>query len=71
MQKIKLKDYLQAMYHQHKIFNLEVLEGDMVYVGKERQAQPPDAAFRIMSLMPHGEDKANSEIIFIEEKELH
>jgi len=35
MQKIKLKDYLQAMYHQHKIFNLEVLEGDMVYVGKE------------------------------------
>lgn len=39
MQKIKLKDYLQAMYHQHKIFNLEVLEGDMVYVGKEIKAK--------------------------------
>ena len=42
MQKIKLKDYLQAMYHQHKIYNLEVLEGDMVYVGKEIKAKTKD-----------------------------
>jgi hypothetical protein len=71
MQKIKLKDYLQAMCHQHKIFNLEVLEGDMVYVGKEIKAKTKDDALRIMSLMSGGEVNSDSEIIFIEEKELH
>jgi len=59
------------MYHQHKIFNLEVLEGDIVYVGKEIKAKTKDVALRIISLMSGGEVNANSEIIFIEEKELH
>ena len=48
-----------------------MLEGDMVYVGKEIKAKTKDDALRIMSLMSGGEVTANSEIIFIEEKELH
>ena len=37
MQKLKLKDYLQM--HLNKIFDLEVLEGDLVYFGKEIKAK--------------------------------
>lgn len=48
-----------------------MLEGDMVYVGKEIKAKTKDDALKIMSLMSNGEVNANSEIIFIEEKELH
>ena len=34
MQKLKLKDYLQTMCH-NKIYDIEVMVDDMVYVGKE------------------------------------
>ena len=34
MQKLKLKDYLQTMAH-NKIFDIEVMVDDMVYVGKK------------------------------------
>ena len=35
MQKLKLKDYLQTMSHPSKIFNIEVIIDDMVFVGKD------------------------------------
>ena len=69
MQKIKLKDYLQM--HLNKIFDLEVLEGDLVYFGKEIKAKNKDHALQIMMLMPGGEITENSEIIFCEEKVVH
>jgi hypothetical protein len=43
----------------------------MVYVGKDIKARTKDDALRIMSLMSGGEVNSDSEIIFIEEKELH
>ena len=48
-----------------------LVKGDMVYVGKEIKAKTKDDALRIMSLMSGGEVNSDSEIIFIEEKELH
>ncbi len=69
MQKIKLKDYLQM--HLNKIFDIEVLEGDLVYFGKEIKAKDKDHALQIMMLMSGGEITENSEIIFCEEKVVH
>ncbi len=69
MQKIKLKDYLQM--HLNKIFDIEVLEGDLVYFGKEIKAKNKDHALQIMMLMSGGEITENSEIIFCEEKVVH
>lgn len=69
MQKLKLKDYLQM--HLNKIFDIEVLEGDLVYFGKEIKAKNKDHALQIMMLMSGGEITENSEIIFCEEKVVH
>ena len=46
MQKLKLKDYLQTMSHPSKIFDIEVIIDDMVYVGKEIRAKDKEAALR-------------------------
>ena len=70
MQKIKLKDYLQAMSH-HKIFDIEVIVDDMVYVGKEIKARNKNHAMQIMSLMSGGEVTEDSEIIYYEERTIH
>ena len=70
MQKIKLKDYLQAMSH-NKIFDIEVIVDDMVYVGKEIKARNKNHAMQIMSLMSGGEVTEDSEIIYYEERTIH
>jgi hypothetical protein len=70
MQKLKLKDYLQAMSH-HKIFDIEVIVDDMVYVGKEIKARNRNHAMQIMSLMSGGEVTQDSEIIYYEERTIH
>ena len=70
MQKLKLKDYLQAMSH-HKIFDIEVIVDDMVYVGKEIKAKDRNHAMQIMSLMSGGEVTQDSEIIYYEERTIH
>ena len=70
MQKLKLKDYLQAMSH-HKIFDIEVIVDDMVYVGKEIKAKNRNHAMQIMSLMSGGEVTQDSEIIYYEERTIH
>ena len=67
MQKLKLKDYLQAMSH-HKIFDIEVIVDDMVYVGKEIKAKDRNHAMQIMSVMSGGEVTQDSEIIYYEER---
>ena len=70
MQKLKLKDYLQAMSH-HKIFDIEVIVNDMVYVGKEIKAKDRNHAMQIMSVMSGGEVTQDSEIIYYEERTIH
>jgi len=71
MQKLKLKDYLQTMSHPSKIFNIEVIIDDMVYVGKEIRAKDKEAALKIMSIMSGGEVTTQSEIIHLEERMVH
>jgi len=71
MQKLKLKDYLQTMSHPSKIFDIEVIIDDMVYVGKEIRAKDKEAALKIMSIMSGGEVTTNSEIIHLEERIVH
>jgi hypothetical protein len=70
MQKLKLKDYLQAMSH-NKIFDIEVIVDDMVYVGKEIKARNRNHAMQIMSVMSGGEVTEDSEIIYYEERTVH
>ena len=70
MQKLKLKDYLQAMSH-NKIFDIEVIVDDMVYVGKEIKARNKNHAMQIMSLMSGGEVTEDTEIIYYEERTIH
>ena len=69
VQKTKLKDYLQEM--SNKIFDIEVIEGDMVYKGSEIKARNKDHALQIMILMSGGQVTEHSEIISFEEKTIH
>ena len=70
MQKLRLKDYLQTMAH-NKIFDIEVMVDDMVYVGKEIRAKNKNHALQIMSVMSGGEVNKDSEIIYYEERTIH
>ena len=70
MQKLKLKDYLQTMDHS-KIFDIEVMVDDMVYVGKEIRAKNKNHALQIMSVMSGGEVSKDSEILYYEERTIH
>ena len=70
MQNNKLKDYLLTM-RPNKIYDIEVLEGDMVYIGKEVFAKSKQQAFEMMILMFGGEINKDSEIILCEEKTVH
>lgn len=71
MQKLKLKDYLQTMSHPNKIFNIEVIMDDMVFVGKDIKAKDKESALKIMSIMSGGEITTDSEIIHLEERMIH
>jgi cytochrome c-type biogenesis protein CcmE len=69
MQKIKLKDYLLAM--TIKLYNLEVLVDDLVYVGSEIRAKSQEDAIRILGIISNGEVTEDSEVLSCEEKTLH
>jgi|TARA_A100001515_G_C4554242_1_gene204496 hypothetical protein len=56
---------------QHKIYNLEVLEGDLVYIAKDIMARNQDHALQILTILSGGEIKEDSKVIFIEEQRLH
>ncbi len=70
MQNNKLKDYLLAM-RPNKIYDIEVLEGDMVFIGKEVFAKNERQAFEMMILMFGGEINEDSEVILCEERTVH
>ncbi|MDA7609325.1 hypothetical protein N8660_02890 [Akkermansiaceae bacterium] len=59
------------MSHPSKIFDIEVIIDDMVYVGKEIRAKDKEAALKIMSIMSGGEVTTQSEIIHLEERMVH
>ena len=54
-----------------EIFDIEVMEGEIVYRGSEIKARNKDHALQIMILMSGGQVNENSEIISFEEKTLH
>jgi hypothetical protein len=55
----------------HKIFDIEVIVDDMVYVGKEIRAKDRNHAMQIMSVMSGGQVTQDSEIIYYEERMVH
>ncbi|MDA7517457.1 hypothetical protein N9121_02360 [Pseudomonadales bacterium] len=59
------------MSHPSKIFDIEVIIDDMVYVGKEIRAKDKEAALKIMSIMSGGEVTTQSEIIHLQERMVH
>ena len=63
------KDCLQIM--AAKIFDIEILEDDMVYVGSGIRAKDESHALAIMIIISNGMVNEDSEIIKFEEKTLH
>jgi hypothetical protein len=63
------KDCSQAM--AVKIFDIEILEDDMVYVGSGIQAKDENHALAIMIIISNGMVNEDSEILKFEEKTLH
>ena len=63
------KDCSQAM--AVKIFDIEVLEDDMVYVGNDIRAKDKETALKILTLMSGGIINEDSEILSCEEKTVH
>ena len=63
------KDCSQAM--AVKIFDIEVLEDDMVYVGNDIRAKDKETAMKILTLMSGGIINEDSEILSCEEKTVH
>tara|TARA_R110000850_G_scaffold978_3_gene6051 strand:+ start:284 stop:463 length:180 start_codon:yes stop_codon:yes gene_type:complete len=59
------------MSHPNKIFNIEVIMDDMVFVGKDIKAKDKESALKIMSIMSGGEITTDSEIIHLEERMIH
>jgi hypothetical protein len=55
----------------NKIFDIEVMVDDMVYVGKEIRAKNKNHALQIMSVMSGGEVNKDSEILYYEERTIH
>ena len=50
---------------------IEVLEGDLVYIAKDIMATDKDHALQILTILSGGEIKEDSKVIFIEEQRLH
>ena len=69
LKKIKLKDYLLAM--AIKLYNLEVLVDDLVYVGSDIRAKSQEEAIKILGVISGGEVTEDSEILSCEERTLH
>jgi len=63
------KDCSQVM--AVKIFDIEVLEDDMVYVGNDIRAKDKETALKILTLMSGGIINEDSEILSCEEKTVH
>jgi hypothetical protein len=54
-----------------KLYNLEVLVDDLVYVGSDIRAKSQEDAVRILGIISGGEVTEDSEILSCEEKTLH
>jgi len=54
-----------------KLYNLEVLVDDLVYVGSDIRAKSQEDAVRILGIIAAGEVTEDSEVLSCEEKTLH
>lgn len=54
-----------------KLYNLEVLVDDLVYVGSDIRAKNQEEAIKILGIISGGEVTEDSEILSCEEKVLH
>ena len=54
-----------------KLYNLEVLVDDLVYVGSDIRAKSQEDAVRILGISSGGEVTEDSEVLSCEEKTLH
>jgi hypothetical protein len=54
-----------------KLYDIEVLEGDMVYCGTEIKAKDRDQAIQLLILMSGGQINEDSQILSFEEKTIH
>tara|TARA_R100000458_G_scaffold24137_1_gene21709 strand:- start:253 stop:429 length:177 start_codon:yes stop_codon:yes gene_type:complete len=54
-----------------KIFDIEVLEDEMVYVGNDIRAKDKEHALKILTLMSGGIINEDSEILSFKEKTIH
>tara|TARA_R100001163_G_C5041122_1_gene179240 strand:- start:968 stop:1141 length:174 start_codon:yes stop_codon:yes gene_type:complete len=54
-----------------KLYNLEVLVDDLVYVGSDIRAKNKEEAIKILGIISGGEVTEDSEILSCEEKVLH
>jgi len=54
-----------------KLYNLEVLVDDLVYVGSEIRAKSQEEAIKILGIISGGEVTEDSEVLSCEEKTLH
>ena len=54
-----------------KLYNLEVLVDDLVYVGSEIRAKSQEEAIKILGVISGGEVTEGAEILSCEERTLH
>lgn len=54
-----------------KLYNLEVLVDDLVYVGSDIRAKSQEEAIKILGVISGGEVTEDSEILSCEERTLH
>lgn len=55
----------------NKLYDLEVLEGDYVYIGSDIKAESAEKAFELMIFLFDNRINEDSEIIHLEEKTIH
>ncbi len=69
MPKIKQQDYSPT--NSFKIYDIEVVEGEMIYKGTEIKARNKNHALQIMIFISDGVISKDSEILSFEESKIH
>ena len=62
------KDYLKMTESLNKLYDLEILKGDYVYIGSDIKAKSIEEAIAIMKIVYDSDIDEESEIIHFEEK---
>jgi len=70
-QRLTHKACLLMTRRNNKLYDLEVLEGDYVYIGSDIKAESAEKAFELMMFLFDNKINEDSEIIHLEEKTIH